>query len=125
MGDCYGTCVDLATEPNCGGCGVTCRVDQACIGATCRCPSPLTECSGACVQLHTVENCDWCGDACDAATQNCSPGGVGDRYYCVCKAGLFDCGGDGTCEDRQTDKNNCGYCGHVCPGNKECVAGDC
>ena len=48
---------------------------------------------------------------------------VNGSASCFCNSGLFDC--FGTCVDRLTDENNCGTCGHVCPGNKQCVGGSC
>lgn len=122
--DCNGTCVSLSSDDaNCGMCGVACRSDQSCSGGTCACAATELDCNGACVSRTSPLHCGACNNACDAATETCTPFGGGAA--CACNAGLFDCGSNGTCEDRMTDENNCGTCGRVCPGNKTCIAGDC
>ena len=40
-----------------------------------------------------------------------------------CATGKTSCGG--TCVDTQSDPNNCGACGTVCPANQSCIAGAC
>ena len=79
-------------------------------------------CAGACVNVTDPMHCGACNNACDMATETCQPL-VNGSAYCACNAGLFDC--NGTCVDRLTDEDNCGTCGHMCPGNKQCVAGSC
>lgn len=41
----------------------------------------------------------------------------------VCGLGLLSC--SGSCIDGQTDPNNCGACGNVCPGGQTCNVGTC
>jgi hypothetical protein len=43
----------------------------------------------------------------------------------VCRSGYFDCGGDGVCEDLQTDEAHCGFCGNDCHGMQQCTGGTC
>jgi hypothetical protein len=63
-----------------------------------------------------VSNCTWwdlyedCGDR----------GALCVDGYCVCPAGLADCG---TCVDLATDPNNCGDCDFRCTG--ACLNGTC
>lgn len=122
--DCNGTCVTLATdEAHCGMCDRACRTDQSCSSSSCVCPSGFNDCNGACVPVTNPMHCGACNNACDAATEVCTA--TGTTAYCACAAGLFDCGTNGTCEDRMTDENNCGTCGRICPGNKQCLMGDC
>jgi hypothetical protein len=60
-----------------------------------------------CTWWEEVEDCGDRGAACVDA-------------YCVCPAGLADCG---MCVDLATDPNNCGDCGVRCTG--ACVNGLC
>jgi hypothetical protein len=104
---------NVCTERACVG--VACAVDHACAG-------------GLCLPVH-------CGDALCPAGSVCH-GGVCTERVCVgvvCPSGQA-CEG-GTCSacgpdiDPQTDPNNCGGCGVVCPSplNAEvrCVGGVC
>jgi len=43
--------------------------------------------------------------------------------FSSCAAGLTNC--NGTCVDLQTDANNCGACGTICPAGATCVNGQC
>jgi hypothetical protein len=121
--DCNGTCVNLTSDmANCGMCGRACRVEQTCSSSNCYCPTGQNDCAGACVAVTDPMHCGACNNACDMATETCQPL-INGSAYCACNAGLFDC--NGTCVDRLTDENNCGTCGHVCPGNKQCINGSC
>jgi formylglycine-generating enzyme required for sulfatase activity len=66
-----------------------------------RCPQPSCVC--------TTPSCESCVDS-DATSSACPGGGT----QCA-----------GGCIDTQTDPNNCGDCGLVCPGSAPCVAGNC
>src|SRR5262249_28526621 len=81
-------------------------------------------------QLGTMTNCGACGDTCSAPNttatcdQSTNPGTC--SYSCV--AGFANCNGtmsDGCEIDTQTDNNNCGSCGHVCPPGTTCQQGSC
>jgi hypothetical protein len=79
-----------------------------------------------------ANNCGECGVICDPVKNGaagCKNGvcGVG-----TCDTGYADCNGDTKdgCEvSTQSDANNCGACGNVCPsgasGQGQCVAGKC
>jgi hypothetical protein len=45
---------------------------------------------------------------------------------CYCDSGLSYCAGvSNACISLQSDVNNCGSCGHVCPGGEVCSGGSC
>jgi hypothetical protein len=132
-GCCDGTCTDLTTNENCGGCNTTnpdfncsvaynycsCQKDQN-NGYGCHCDpnQGATNCNGECRLLQTdPEHCGSCNNKCNADS-NCSEG------RCVCKdANLTICGS--SCADLATDDNNCGDCGNKCPTGTNCDAGVC
>src|SRR5262249_7949412 len=138
--DCDGTVdngFDLQHDPrNCGTCGVVCNLPHAtagCAGGHCTtvvCDAGYANCSpsvadGCETQLGTMTNCGACGDTCSApnttATCDQSTNPATCSYTCV--AGFANCNGtmsDGCEIDTQTDNNNCGSCGHVCPTGTTC-----
>jgi hypothetical protein len=79
---------------------------------------------------HDSLNCGRCGKACPGITQNkglCIEGECG-----LCPAGTLDCNGRGSdgCEKHiESDPQNCGVCGRVCPeianGVPGCLLGSC
>ena len=114
----YGNCdgdwsngceVDLNTDPN--NCGA---------------------CSNACDPGETCENGECCGeweDGCCKVLEGCLSGHL---YVPGCKdsGGSFykgqECCPDGDCHDLNTDPNNCGACGNVCPPELPiCEEGEC
>jgi hypothetical protein len=93
---CGGSCVDPYSEPNCGGCGVTCKPGYACVGI-----------EGICARVQ---------DCADAGAGPCalSDGGIGT------------CCGRGACVDLTMDLQNCGYCNGSCAlGATACVSSSC
>ncbi|MDB4928753.1 MAG: uncharacterized protein JWM10_1237, partial [Myxococcaceae bacterium] len=69
--------LDLRSDSlNCGSCGRSCAVGQACSNGACvsACPAGTTFCAGGCVSLQTsAANCGACGTRC-SATQTCTAG---------------------------------------------------
>jgi hypothetical protein len=69
--------LDLRTNSlNCGACGRSCAVGQACSDGACvaACPTGTTFCSGGCFNLQTAAtNCGACGVRCGAG-QTCAAG---------------------------------------------------
>jgi len=47
---CGHRCVDLASDPtSCGGCGIPCAAERACVEGACRCPAGQRDCNGSCI----------------------------------------------------------------------------
>ena len=133
--------VNVRTDPNnCGGCGVTCppvaNGNGTCFNGQCAiatCNSGFANCdnntaNGCEVNVRTdLNNCGGCGRSCLVANGNgtCFNGQCG---ISSCNAGFADCDNNAAngCETNvNTDPNNCGACGFVCPPGKTCVNGVC
>ncbi|MGH2551234.1 MAG: hypothetical protein ACRDHN_17750 [Thermomicrobiales bacterium] len=100
-------------------------------GCYCVCAPESEQCGEACCPI---------GDVCiDPGTGQCGAPCAGERcssfccepglvciagVVCDCPDGLLLCGTN-TCVDWQTDENNCGDCGQVCPFGMYCQGGDC
>jgi hypothetical protein len=137
---CGQSCVNLATDrTNCGVCGKICAGAEACVNGNCQCVSPNKVCDSVCQSLiNNRSNCGMCGNRCAGElvcrTDHCDcPSG---RQKCPnnplkCVTNANDCCPTGQvwCTDRcttlRTDSNNCGMCGHVCPGAKKCSNSQC
>ncbi len=63
---CFGECVWLNRDPNCGGCAVDCRRKQQ------TCCAPGGQSRGYCADLGTRRNCGACGHACRTGEDCCS-----------------------------------------------------
>jgi hypothetical protein len=105
--------------------GVCC--ESACNGACQSCAMP-----GAAGMCRTVSfaadpaNCGACGSRC--SSNHVAPACSAGKCSGACQNGFLDCNGDKLadgCEvDPGTDPQNCGGCGHRCPGTR-CLAGTC
>jgi hypothetical protein len=141
---CDGGCVDIRTNTgNCGGCGMTCAVNNAtpaCLVGACSvgsCAPGFGDCDSAPANgceidtRVTLTHCGACNNACPAranATPTCAAGACGF----LCDAGFDDCDGDASngCEaDTRVSTAHCGACGTVCATRANaattCVAGAC
>ncbi|MDP3221337.1 MAG: hypothetical protein Q8S73_45055, partial [Deltaproteobacteria bacterium] len=141
---CGGGCVDIRTNTgNCGGCGMTCAVNNAtpaCLVGACSvgsCAPGFGDCDSAPANgcevdtRVTLAHCGACNNACPAranATPTCAAGACGF----LCDAGFADCDGDPSngCEsDTRTSTAHCGACGTACATRANaattCVAGAC
>lgn len=96
---CGGACVDMTSDDrNCGGCGVRCSRDEACIGG---------QCEGACASYGASE-CETPSTTCDA--------------------NIITCGGNDNCWAMPTTSGCCacsaapGRSHRPCSGNQDCVS---
>lgn len=112
------------------GCGTgmldcgSCTLPETCMGGgvpnQCGC-TPLRACPPNLCGVHP----DGCGGTINCGN-SCVPGRActsADAGTCACSSGLTDC--DGGCVDVLTDRQNCGSCGHTCPGGQSCWNGTC
>jgi hypothetical protein len=92
------------------------------------CPGALTCCAKVCVDTQTdPAHCSQCGMACSPlhAVPSCVAGAC---KISMCVVNFEDCDGnyaDGCEIYTQSDKLNCGSCGHVCPTGMKCTGGAC
>jgi len=133
-------CTDTQTDDaNCGACGKTCPVGQACSGGTCsnscggvdgggetRC----TRDGGApyCAATKSDNaNCGACGKVCPAGDV-CAAGVCSSGCGGVDGGGETRCAPDGGapyCADTKSDNANCGGCGNTCVTGQVCSSGQC
>jgi len=132
--DCGNKCANLLFDhDNCGTCGNACAADEGCFLGECRCPDPTQDyCDGQCVSVGSDnDNCGWCGNKClfgrECVAGQCEdPCGPCEDHVdgaCVPKDGQTEC--KGACVNTQSDPNNCGGCGNVCPNSGGCQDGVC
>lgn len=119
---CDGGCVDQRFDPsNCGGCGVTCAAEQACLGGSCLtgCAPGLSACGNACVDVLVDVN------HCGACPTVCPMGSLCQAGACVasCPPATVRCGP--SCVRLESDVLNCGGCGQPCDAGLACVAAQC
>ncbi|AKU95693.1 Tryptophan synthase alpha chain [Labilithrix luteola] len=113
------------------------------------CPAPYGTCNGS-AQCSTdlssdFNNCGGCGISCGQGAGSSTPKSnpwvyfygmipacVGGQCTATCDTSTYpyyrDCNGyagDGCEIDVQSDVNNCGACGNVCPAGTPCVAAQC
>lgn len=135
--------VGIASDAaNCGGCGIACSSNHvpapACSGGFCSgtCSVGFADCNnnrqsdGCEASLsNSVANCGACGVVCSSnhiPTPTCSSSTCNG----TCSVGFADCNGnkqsDGCEVNTGNDPNNCGNCGHICPGGTPtCSSGNC
>jgi hypothetical protein len=103
----YPGCVDLQTDPNnCGSCGNTCASGECSAGMCVPCGSLGESC---CPPSAGSPRNPWCVGA---YPMTCDP----DTNTCKCAEGTTSCDRQ-TCQSLDYDNNNCGTCGHQCPGH--------
>ncbi len=124
---------------NCGGCGVVCstnNISRVCSSGNCNsgsCTSPYLDCnnnkqSDGCEinPLTDASNCGGCGKVCSnnhIATPTCDGAGACNgtcaQYWGDCNTNKL---ADGCEQALNTDPNNCGTCGYVCPARAHATA---
>ena len=99
-----------ADSSNCGACGKVCPAGRGCSGGACVCTPGLTDCFGTCTNVSSDPNhCGRCGLGCVSVLHPDGNGGF-TTQAAVCNRGQC-----GLTPDPQTDPQNCGAIGHVCP----------
>ena len=81
----------------------------------------LGQCSSSCY----FGICDG-GNECTGV--NCGSNAYCSSGNCYCNSGYGNCNGnfsDGCEANFNSDNYNCGYCGHVCGANQQCISGSC
>jgi hypothetical protein len=138
---CGGVCADTSSSvTNCGSCGHVCNGSNgtpSCVAGQCEitCNPGFANCDGnpnnGCeTNLNTsVLNCGSCGHICSFphATPACTAGAC---IIAACNPPFANCSGNpfnpnGCDINTQTDPNNCGTCGLVCPTGLSCNFGIC
>jgi hypothetical protein len=101
---CGSVCIDTSSDRfNCGGCGITCDIEEQCISGKC---VSSTCGNGKC---DLTENCSTCSQDCGS---------------CQCSAPTPDlC--NGRCTNILSDSSNCGACSNECQIGYSCDNGVC
>ena len=127
--NCNGACVDFdSDETACGGCGpaFVCDQGETCNNGVCECPFGQSACvppgGGSPVCKTTVNDPNACGPTCQVCSGN-TPFCVSNGCAAACPAPLEACGNQ--CVNQNSDSNNCGACGIVCPSGQGCSNGTC
>ena len=134
--------VDTAVSAaNCGTCGKVCpgvaNGTPGCTASNCgiaSCNANFANCDGNVTngcEANTATNiahCSGCNKPCPNYANANAQCMAGICSMGSCRAGFNDCNMNSTdgCEiNTNTDKNNCGKCGTVCPGTQFCSLGNC
>lgn len=152
---CSGSCVDVTSDTaHCGGCGISCGVDELCCGGACvpndatncgmcgtTCGADQLCCGGDCV-ANNATNCNSCGNSCGSGQSCCTTGCIDTRSdvdncgECGAPCDTGNCtngvccpagltGCDGSCVDTQSSHSHCGSCGNSCGTGSACCNGRC
>ena len=125
---CVGECVTASGDTQCGGCTNDCTQQGeagglVCIGVVCGCTA--NEQCGPDATCSAFGTCQ-CGWYNCRAGETCGPSGVCScNGAAACAYGEVCCQSPAGCANLESDGNNCGACGQVCPAGQSCVSGSC
>jgi hypothetical protein len=117
----------LVDSSHCGACGNLCPPGASCVYGVCLCPEGTVRCVDVCTTLRDLDHCRGCRNVCAAAPNMIPACGAVDCVF-LCVGGTADCDSRRLtgCETRiDTDRWNCGACGHACAPGQRCVNSRC
>ncbi len=127
VGHCLGiecSTMNVLTDPdNCGYLGWVCPNGVACMYGVCGSATSCAFTDGGCPEGLTCDRNPYPYGLCDLGSctasvdyRACLPSGINSPPGSCCGT---------SCVDLVDDSQNCGYCGHACPGNALCFDGVC
>jgi hypothetical protein len=124
---CAGSCVDENADPmNCGSCGVSCASGYCQAGWGCMPAAVPQDCLQSCGPGTICANRSCVDGTCRSPGQAFYQATQPADEYCLAQDGTVGlCCQSGACAHLNSDPQNCGGCGVVCPSGQTCQSGLC